>query len=310
MLFWIFGIAAGLVVLFFIATYLCYRVAFSVPKEIRQPPEHLMPKEQYADKKQEIIALLEEVKAIPYEDVYVTSYDGLRLHGQYYCQAESAPLMIFFHGYCSAPLRDFAGGVQMAYENGCNAILVDQRAHGKSEGKCLTFGVKERLDCLSWCHYAVSQFGAETPIILVGMSMGSATVMMASELELPSCVKGIIADCGYATQKEIISKVIKSMKMPVKISYFMVKLGAKIYGNFDLESCNAQDALAHAKVPVLFIHGEDDRFVPHEMTLRNYAACQSEKTLLTVPKAGHGLSYLMDRDAYRKAVKTFVEKII
>ena len=133
--------------------------------------------------------------------------------------------------------------------------------------------------------------------------MGAATVLMASGLDLQADVRGIIADCGYSSPKEILQSVIRDMKLPVGISYFLVKLSARIYCGFDLEEASATEAVAKTNIPILFIHGEDDKFVPCHMSLKNYEACASEKELLVVPGADHGMSYMTDTKKY---VETFV----
>ena len=156
-------------------------------------------------------------------------------------------------------------------------ILVDERGHGRSEGRVLSFGIKEQYDCLEWTKYATERFGEDTKIVLGGISMGAAIVLLAAGLDLPNTVKGILADCGYTSPKEIVQKVSGDRGLPVKVMYPLARLGAKLFGHFDLEDGDTEEALRKCKVPVLFIHGEDDRLVPCEMSRRNYAACASEK---------------------------------
>lgn len=149
--------------------------------------------------------MIRDTLSIPYEDVFITSFDGLRLHAKFYAASErKAPVQIMFHGYKSSAERDFCGGLREGIDGGFNVLLVDQRAHGESEGKYLTFGVNERFDCLSWASYAAERFGNDVKIYLYGISMGAATVLMASALPLPKSVSGIVADCGYTSPKDII----------------------------------------------------------------------------------------------------------
>ena len=138
--------------------------------------------------------------------------------------------------------------------------------------------------------------------------MGASTVMMATGLKLPDNVKGVIADCGYSAPKDILQAVIKMMKLPVRLAYPIVRLSAKIYGKFDLESASATEALAKSKVPILLIHGEADELVPCEMSRTNYEACNAEKELFTVPGAGHGMSYLTNVEDYMGKFRGFLEK--
>ena len=288
-------------------SYGLYKIAFSVPKKCADPYDGI-DRGAFADYKHDIRTMIETVSKIPYEDVYTNSEDGLRLHAKYYETVPGAPVEILCHGYHGTGYRDFCGGLQLALKRGHNALLIDQRAHGESEGKCLTFGIMERKDCLSWVKYIVERCGEDTKIVLVGISMGAATVTMATELELPDNVVAVIADCGYSSPEEIIRKVMKDSKYP-QCLYPILKLSAKLYGHFDLGEASSEEALHSSKIPVLFIHGEADDFVPCEMTRRNYDACASKKTLITVPEAGHGLSYLVDLDKYTEAIDKFLSEV-
>ena len=126
--------------------------------------------------------------------------------------------------------------------------------------------------------------------------MGAATVLMASEFDLPASVRGIIADCGYTSPRDILKKVIRQCHLPVAPIYFLVRLGARAFGRFDPEAASAARALEKCRVPVLFIHGEADNFVPCDMSRENYVHCAAPKALITVPGADHGFSYLVDRE--------------
>ena len=290
------------------AAYICYRLGFSVPKQTEADLFKFPNTEQYAPFHGEMTSMVKAALAIPYEDVWITSSDGLKLHGKCYTSTLDAPVQIMFHGYRSGAERDFCGGLQVAVQGGFNVLLVDQRAHSKSEGKCLTFGVKERYDCLAWINYAVERFGNDTRIYLYGMSMGAATVLMASGLELPNNVVGIVADCGYTSPAAIIKKVLREQHYLIFPIYYLTRLGGMLFGGFDLESASAVDALTHCKTPVLFIHGGDDLFVPCEMGQENYEHCAAEnKKLLIVPGAGHGLSYMIDRKAYLDTLNAFIK---
>ncbi len=286
--------------------YYCYHRVFVVPKDCPTDP-HILPKgEQYEALRPQMLALIDRASEFPYEDVYVTSHDGLRLHARYYEVTPFGPVQIMAHGYQSMPIRDFGGGLALARESGCNVLLIDQRAHGQSEGRALSFGILERLDCLTWIEYINQRRGTTLPIVLTGLSMGATTVLMAAELDLPPNVVGIIADCGYSSPRKIISGVVRALKYPMPVTYHLIRRGGRLFGGFDVDAHTATDTLAHARIPVLFIHGEDDRLVPCDASRENYAACVSEKRLLTVPLAGHGLSYLVAPDAYREAVLQFL----
>jgi fermentation-respiration switch protein FrsA (DUF1100 family) len=155
----------------------------------------------------------------------------------------------------------------------------------------------------------IQTFGKDVKIILTGISMGAATVLMANDQNLPENVIGILADCGYNSPKEIIKKVIETdLKLPANLLYPFVKLGAKIFGGFDLEETSPLEAVKQSRIPTIFIHGETDTFVPCYMSEENHEACTAPKKLITFPDAGHGLSFLIDKERYLKELKAFAEE--
>ena len=251
------------------------------------------------------------VEKIPFQRIFIESRDEITLAGKYYHFREHAPLILFFHGYHGTALRDGNGILSYAKNNGYNILLVDHRAHGKSGGRCITFGIKERYDCLDWIRYANRRFGDHTPIILAGISMGASTVLMASDLGLPANVKGIMADCPYSEPKEILKKVMIQMKYPVNVTYTAVRLGGKFFGKFDIEEHSALESMKNCYVPVLFIHGDEDELVPYEMSKDCYEACvSSEKRHVVVKGAAHGMSYCVDKALYEKEVEDFLNKVV
>ena len=291
-----------------LASYICVRMCFFVPSTGKDEP-HLPRGKQYLEIKDKIFALVEEAAALPYEDVYIQSFDGLRLHGKYYARSRSAPTHILFHGYRSSALLDFGGGLCDVVQRGHNAILVDQRGHSASEGKYLSFGINERRDCLSWIDYANSRFGSDKPIIIEGVSMGAATVLMAAGHELPDNVIGVLADSGYSSPEKIIRHVMGRQHYP-QLLFPLVRLGGRIFCGFDISSESPAEALKSCRIPVFFIHGDDDRFVPYEMGRENFDACAAKKFFFTGRNAGHGLSYLADLEGYRKAHSEFMNEIL
>ncbi len=288
----------------------CYNLAFR-RNDKRLPKEGSAPTgEQYAPFKGVIEKGANNILSAPYEKVTITSGDGISLVGRYYHVKDGAPVSIIFHGYRSTLGTDCNGGYSMSVRRGYNVLVVYQRAHRESGGRTITFGVKERFDCLDWIEYINNRFGENTKILLMGLSMGAATVLMAAGLDLPANVRGVMADCGFSSPKEILQEVIKQMKFPLRITYFFVRMSARIFGHFDPEEASAVEALKNAKVPVLIIHGDDDRFVPSRMSRDNYEACASAKEILIVPGAGHGLSYCVNAKAYEKAVEDFMDRVL
>ena len=257
-----------------------------------------------------MLELIDALVARPCEQVFIRSRDGLRLAARYYHCRDGAPLEIQFHGYRGSAIRDFCGGAAIALAAGHNVLLVDQRAHGKSEGRTICFGVKERFDCLDWVDYALRRFGPDARLLLCGVSMGASTVLMAGGLPLPEQVKVIIADCPYSSPMEIIRKVCRDLRLPPRLMEPFLRLAARLYGGFSLTGASALEALRQCRVPVLLIHGEDDRFVPCQMSRDLRDACAAPVQLLTVPGAGHGLSFIVDRPAYEQAVARFVAQAL
>lgn len=287
-----------------ILSRLAVKKALRVTKKRTGGPHDLFQGEQYDPFIERSHDLIYQLMSVPYETVRIKSRDGLRLFGRFYPGEEDKPVNIMFHGYMSAAERDMSGGALLAMREGQSVLLVDQRAHGRSGGKYLTFGVKESLDCLDWIHYVNNKFGSDKKIVLTGMSMGASTVLMAAA-QSENRISAVAADCGYSDSKAIIKKVIKEMKLPAGISYAVLCLGAKLFCKVDLSEGKASEMLKTCTVPILFIHGDDDRFVPYEMAKENYAAAAGEKELLTVPGAGHGLSFLARQEEYERRVLDF-----
>ena len=286
-------------------SYYAYRKAFLSDRKRQEDWDGFI--RRAGEEGPQVRELMEQLKEITAEDVFINSFDGLKLHGRYYHAKDGAPLDIQFHGYNGNAMRDFCGGNKISRESGHNSLLIDQRAHGMSRGKTISFGINERKDCLSWVRYAVERFGEDTEIVLSGVSMGAATVLMASDLGLPKNVKAIVADCGYSSPKAIINKVMRDSGLPDKLMYPFVWLGAMVFGKFNLTESSAVSAVSESDVPILIIHGGADDFVPCYMAEEIYKACRSEKKLLIVPGAGHGMSYLVDKDLYEKTVKDFIK---
>ncbi|MBQ8427989.1 MAG: alpha/beta hydrolase [Clostridia bacterium] len=297
-------VAAALLVF----TYITYRIAFYSPKNRKENIYDFPEGSDFASAKQVMTKWIDEVKDRPCEEVEITSFDGLKLRGRYYHIQDGAPIHIQFHGYRGTAFRDFSGGNRMAREMGHNNLLIDQRAHGKSEGRTISFGINERRDCLAWAKYAADRFGENTELYLSGVSMGATTVLMAAGLDLPKNVKGIIADCPFSSPEKIIKKTIKEMGFSLKFAFPFVALGARIFGKFNVREATAQEAVKKARVPILLLHGETDTVVPYEMSREVYESSPEKITFSTFPEAGHAMSYVVDPVRYEKAVKEFFAK--
>ena len=301
------GIAAALILLLLLIAFICFYITFYVPEGQKKPKEEFPfpPGDIYVPFHGQMRTWMQEARELPFEAVSIRSFDGLTLRGKYYEYAPGAPIELMLHGYRGNAERDLCGGIQRCFSLGRNVLIVDLRASGDSEGHVITFGVKESRDCRAWIDFILTRFGPESRIVLTGISMGAATVLMTAGQELPDNVVGVLADCGFTSARDIIQKTIREMKLPVALAYPFVKLGARLYGGFDLEATPPMEAVKHCHVPVIFIHGEADDYVPCKMSRQNFAACVAPKALVTVPEAGHGMAYLVDPEGYLDALSAF-----
>lgn len=287
-------------------SYVSYRRVFYSSPDRKNSIWNIPDTEEYSVGKPIILRLIDEMENIPFEEVRIKSYDGLDLYGRYYHVKDGAPVQIEFHGYKGTAFRDFCGGSKLAKKFGQNVLLVDQRAHGKSGGTTICFGIKEKYDCLAWARYASERF-KDAPIVLSGVSMGGATVIEASELELPENVKCIIADCPFSSAEEIIRSECKKTGIPDFLGMPIIKLGALVFGRLKL-SGGAEKAVLNAKVPILIFHGEKDSFVPCDMSRKIKEANPKMVTLETFAEASHGMSYILEPERYERLTKEFFEK--
>ncbi len=290
-----------------IASYVCFSMVFrSAKRKVLGKGEYdLPPGEIYEKFYPQMKAWVDSIRSMKRERVEITSFDGLKLRGYYYEYSQNSPLELIFHGYGGNAERDLSGGVERCFALGRSVILIDQRGAGESEGKICSFGINERRDCLKWIEFATEKFGKERPLIIGGVSMGAATVMMAAGEDLPENVVCIMADCGYSSSKEIIKKVVREIHLPADIVYPFIRLGGKIYGHFDLEETSPVEAVARSKTPIIFIHGDNDDYVPHSMSVECFNACKAKKMLVTIEGAGHGLAYPVDPKKYVSSLASF-----
>ena len=299
---------AALLILVLAFSLYCYKVCFhsvGKPGSINS----FMPKgAQYEPLKEKMMASAKKMEDTPCETVTISGHKGTKLHGRYYHIGDDAPVMIIFHGYRGIAFRDCAGGFALALKIGFNVLAVDQRSHGNSEGHAISFGVLERHDCCLWANYIADRF-PESPIVLCGVSMGAATVLMASDLPLPDTVAGIMADCPYDSPMGIISKVSCDMGYPKIFAIPLIWLGGRLFAGFNVNEASAIQSVAQAKVPILLIHGEDDHFVPCQMSRNIQSVSPDHAQLHTFPMAGHGLCYLVDPARYENICIAFLRGI-
>lgn len=246
----------------------------------------------------------------PHEDVWISSEDGLKLHGTLFENRGNKRVVICFHGYTSEGMKDYIALSDYYLKRGFAMLLVDLRAHGKSEGKYVGFGCLDRWDVLKWLDFVRQTCGEDAKVILHGTSMGAATVLMASGLELPEQVKGIVADCGFTSPKEVFTHVLHSMyHMPAfPIIRLANRMNQKLAG-YGMDECNAAREVAKSVTPTLFIHGDADTFVPYRMCEKLYRSCAANKWMLTVKGAAHAESYYKEPQNYEKALDTLLKAV-
>ena len=236
----------------------------------------------------------------------IKSDDGLNLHGLWVPADDAKGTILLVHGYRSTYLVDFAPAFAYYHKMGLNLLIPAQRAHGESGGKLITFGVKESQDMMLWCKYHNHHL-SNCDIVLNGLSMGASTVIYMARGTLPENVKGIIADCGFTTPKEILSSVFRKVThLPAEPVLLVTNLLTKMFAGFSIDQCDTREILREISIPVLLIHGTNDGFVPCEMTKQAFEACNTPKDILLVDGAEHGESFLTDPKNYICKVEKFI----
>lgn len=305
------GIIAFCALVVFTAAYVCFFRIFLSRRKPRTEEFPIPDGEVYLPHRDRMINWMKDMRAMPHTDVSIVSFDGLTLLGSFYEYKKGAPIELMLHGYKGDSERDMCGGISRCFAIGHSAFLIDHRASGKSDGKVITFGVNESRDVHLWIDYIIKNIDPDAKIILTGISMGAATAMICAGEELPENVVGVLADCGYTSAKDIIKKVMTDMKLPPDLLYPFAKLGARIFGNFDIDEKSPIESMKKCRLPIIFFHGDTDDYVPHYMSVENYNACVSEnKKLVTIKDAGHGLCFVVDSEYYVKELGDFWKSVL
>lgn len=309
----ILGCIIGILLVTFITSGICYYIVFYTPdrKPRNEDDYDLPPGEEYEPFYPQMIEWTKAGRALTHKKVEIKTFDGLTLRGRFYEHSPGAPIEIMMHGYHGNLERDLSGGIFRALKIGHSVLLFDHRGSGKSDGNMLTFGINESRDCRRWIDYVLTEINPHAKIILSGVSMGAATAMITSGYDnLPENIVGIIADCGYTSAEDIIKKVMRDMKLPYNLIYPFIRLGARIFGRFDIDEFSPIEQVKKSKIPTIFVHGDTDGFVPMEMSQANYEACSAEKKELFIVKGSdHGLAYAVAGDRYLEKLKEFFEPI-
>jgi len=246
------------------------------------------------------------------KEIEIFTVDGLKLKG-YYLEAMSLTnkTVILAHGY-SGQAKEMAIYAKYYYEQlGYNVLMPDARGHGESDGDYIGFGWPERKDYLQWIEYLIRVTGKDIQIVLHGVSMGGATVLMTSGEELPPNVKAAISDCGYTSADAVFAHQLKALyNLPKFPLLYTTSLVAKIRAGYFLGEASALEQVKKSNIPTLFIHGDNDDFVPSKMVYELYDACTAPKELLVAENAGHTESYKVNMAVYEAKISSFLSQYI
>ena len=249
-------------------------------------------------------------------EVEIVSFDGLRLRGRLYpCDSslaggEQCPILLLAHGFRSYGAFDFSCGCPFYMEQGFDLLLIDQRAHGRSEGRYICFGINEGRDVADWCRWLDKEYPGR-PVVLGGISMGATSVLMAAGSgDLPDNVRGVVADCGFTDCGGQFSHVLRQMRLPARLIMAVTEPLCRRRLGFDFRQYSTERAAAKMSLPVLFFHGAQDAFVPPDNSRRAFAACASaDKELVVVEGADHGQSFLADEEGCRAKLTAFLGRL-
>ncbi len=245
------------------------------------------------------------------QDLYIKSFDGLKLHSVFLpADIPTKKTIHVVHGFHAEGLWDFATMIPYYHNAGYNVNIPDDRAHLNSEGKLLGFGWNDRRDTIDWCRKLIEVVGEDAEIVLHGVSMGAATVMMASgEKDLPVQVKCIIEDCGFSSaMAEFRHTAPSQIHFMIDGVLFFDNIINRIFNHYWIYGASSVKQLKKAKVPFFFIHGDSDTFVPTAMVYDNYNACASEKEIWVTKDVPHAKSSIIYTEEYGKKCLEFMEK--
>lgn len=247
----------------------------------------------------------EHMQAYPHERLELLSRDGLRLRANWYSNGGAMKTAILLHGWRSAPWWDFGGVFEQLYHAGYAILAVSQRALYESDGKYVTYGVRESDDLLDWIDLICKRFGSDRRIALMGVSMGAATVLLTTGKPMPEAVKCAVSDCSYTKASELFREGAHGW---LPISRLCVDLVSRMKTHTSYFPANCLKAVAKSKTPTYFVHGDVDEVVPYRMLDELYRACAAPKVQWTVKGAKHGEAYATDPEGYQNRILPFLER--
>ena len=303
------GVAAG----FTAGAFTLFNRTIPRQDQLRVDLSEMADMDRWEEYKKFIVPNREWLEKQPLEHVTITSYDGLKLHAEYFsADTPSDKLAIINHGYTGCGMRDSTSISVFFHRIGYDCLIVDHRAHGNSEGKYIGFGILDRFDCRSWINYVDTRFSGSKKIVLYGVSMGGSIVLMTSGFpDLSGSVKAVVADCAFTTPYDVFAHILKRdyHLPPFPVMTISEALCRKKAG-YGFRDYSTLEAMKSNKLPTLFFHGMQDNFVPTFMTRQNYETCHSEKEIMLVENAAHAASYYEDPPVYEERIRTFLEKHI
>lgn len=239
----------------------------------------------------------------------IKNKEGLNLWAQYYpAKDENEITILAIHGY-TVDHRDIVPAIKPFVEQGYSVLAIDQRGRGNSEGDYLGMGYLEKNDVIEWID-AIIEHSPNNKIILYGESMGAATALLTAGEKLPENVIGVIEDCGYTSAYEMFEDQLKErFNLPAFPFLPVAELIGQIRAGYDFGNASPIKALKNATLPILFIHGGDDTYVPTWMGEKLYDSYQNQKELLIIPGAEHGASADINPDLYYKTIFEFISNI-
>lgn len=312
------GIVAAAVVLsvflLFAASYIVFYGIFSKKKPASDDHKrNIIDRIVFGPRADELLSAISEairqIKSRENLRVSVTADDKIVLNGLYFpCANKTDVTVVCVHGFDSRGLRDHSINALGYLDSGFNVLIPDNRGHGESEGKWVGFGVRDSEDLLKWIEFILKRNRNEK-IILHGVSMGAATVMQAARFKLPLNVRGIIEDCGFTSINDEFKYIMnKRFHLPCFPVLNIVGFYCKKILGFGFSDVNSAEVLSKTEIPVLFIHGDKDDFVPAYMSAECFEACSSEKQYLRFANAYHGGSSFEDPRRYLDAAVDFVNR--
>ena len=301
------SIVLGILLFLFLVVYILYRITYYSPFRKQLCDFELQRSKNYKSYPPLRKDLTDKFMARAYEDAFIESFDKLRLHARVFTvRGANNRVAILCHGYRGTAYRDFDAASKVLIELKYNVILIDQRAHGLSDGHKITFGIRESQDLLSWIKYAKERFGQELELVLFGVSMGGHTVLNIAD-KLDENVR-IIADSPYTSPRAILRNSIKQIHLPRFIVYPLVNLAGIIYTHENMNRNNLVESLKDSKNEILIIHGTEDKVVPYEDSML-LSAKYNRRIRYELFKGGHHCtSYLVDYERYVQVIKDFLNK--